>query len=766
MLGRGTAMAWMKWSVALVLTVGVLTTDARSQQKIDPDDEPLPPGARMRLGATPWRGVRYVPAIAISPDGRTLFTAEEGRICHWNMTTGKKICVVQFEENLKHLFYAVTLSPDGKLVAGTARGRDSGEGAPVDAFVADTATGKVIRRFAAKGAKLCHDFSPDGKYLAWGTDTGETRLCDVAKDKQVHLEAVEDVGTIWSLAFSPDGKTLAAASYKSNKASSKIRLWDSATGRLVRQLSVGEYLGRGMAFSPDGKCIAVNCLESVLRLDATTGKQLARYEYKPPDRHLYVRCLTFTADGKTLIVGGEMGAYSYDAATGERRQWPASDANTRGRVCALAYSADGKALAVSIYESGNPNERTFVVLDPAKGVELPAFSNGVGHINTVHQLAFTPDGRTLVSAGMDYTICHWDPAAGKLRRRFVNGAEYAWPLSLAPDGSAAAWVVPKGVHVSDLSAGKKPNTIGVGFRDKQVCVLPGGKLVAVHSSLLQHSRRVYLFDTASGKEVCQFAHEWDISWVSIAPDGKTLAATGRVPNPDELKDNPSLKPTTTIWDVATGRKRFSVEESYRITFSPDGRLLAGASTGAAAVEIRVWQADGKELFRIEVGPHERVDTIAFSPDGRTLAAALHGNTISIGLWEVSTRIERRRFKGHRGLVQALAFSPDGKTLASAGRDIAILLWDVGPSIKAGSEKGPRLTAKELETLWADLADGDAEKAWQAVWMLAAAPGQAVPFLDPRLQPASAVEGDRLQGWIKDLESGLSCSWVTVLVQRV
>jgi WD40 repeat protein len=744
-------MARTKWRLGLVLALAVLTSDARSQEKGDPDDEPLPPGARMRLGAMPWRGVGYIPAIAISPDGRTLVTAEQRRICHWDMATGRKVRVAEFEKHDKHGFVGITLSADGKLAAGTEfipgpKGETYG-----DLFLWNAATGKIVQRFAAKGNHPAFlAFSPDGKHLVWSAGW-TVHLWDVVAAKEVHrLEGAGHGKTTWGIAFSPDGKLLAAGRHKSATSSGTIQLWNVASGRLMREVLMPVDLGRGLIFAPDGNSIAVNCLEFVVRLDATTGKELARYAYKSPNRLTYVSCLAFAPDGKTLVVGGEMGAYSYDAATGERRQWPASDANTNGRVCALAYSADGKSLAVSIYESGNPDERTFVVLDPVKGVELPAFSKGVGHINTVHQLAFTPDGRTLVSAGLDYTICHWDPTGGKLRRRFL--AEYAASISLASDGLSAAWPVPKGVHVRDLGAGKNANTIAVDFRDKRGHPFPGGELVAVHSWLPQHKRRVYLFDRASGKELRQLAHEWDISWVSIAPDGKTLAATGRIPNPDQLKDNPALKPLTTIWDVATGRKRFSVDESYRIAFSPDGRLLAGASPWLGRVEIRVWQADGKELSRIKIGPNDLVDTIAFSPDGRTLAAALHGKGITIGLREVATGIERKRLKGHCGLVQAIAFSPDGKTLASAGRDIAILLWDVGPSPKAGSQKAVQLTGKELEALWADLADENPKKGWQAVWILAGAPEQAPAFLKQRLQPVSMVEGDHLQRWIKDLES--------------
>jgi hypothetical protein len=141
---------------------------------------------------------------------------------------------------------------------------------------------------------------------------------------------------------------------------------------------------------------------------------------------------------------------------------------------------------------------------------------------------------------------------------------------------------------------------------------------------------------------------------------------------------------------------------------------------------------------------------AFSPDGRSLAAGYSDGTVR--LWEVVSGQQQARFTGHRDTITRLAFSADGALLASGSADRTVVVWDVAGRHAADRLRRGELNARELEALWADVAGGDAHKAYLAVQALTAGSKQAVPFLKEHLRPAASADAGRIEQLLADLDS--------------
>jgi hypothetical protein len=157
---------------------------------------------------------------------------------------------------------------------------------------------------------------------------------------------------------------------------------------------------------------------------------------------------------------------------------------------------------------------------------------------------------------------------------------------------------------------------------------------------------------------------------------------------------------------------------------------------------------GKE--RGQFGDHTtHVRSLAFAPDGRLAST---GDDKSIRIWDVGQGKEIGCFRGHDSVVGPLTFSSDGRRLISGGWDTTILVWDMKSLPQSMPAKAVVLSAKELEACWADLADADAAKAFQALHTLIRAQQQSVAFLKERLRPVSPVAAKAIATWIADLDS--------------
>jgi WD40 repeat protein len=282
-----------------------------------------------------------------------------------------------------------------------------------------------------------------------------------------------------------------------------------------------------------------------------------------------------------------------------------------------------------------------------------------GHTFPVSSVAYSPDGRFVVSGSADSSVKIWDLETGRELWTLPEHEAAVKSVAYSPDGRhIVSGAADYSIKLWDVETGEELGSLtGHSNVVNSVAYSPNGKLVVSGSA----DRTVKVWDLESGRNVRTMAgHSLWVNAVCYSPDGRIIASASR-------------DGTVKLWDAETGELRRSLSghysEVFALRFSPDGRLVA---SGAADSAIIMWDAGSGRKARTLLGHEGVVRTLVFSPDGRHIASASSVDS-TIRIWDAGTGKQIRSFSAAG--VESLSYSPDGRHIASGSMDNAIRLWE-------------------------------------------------------------------------------------------
>ncbi|XZF65819.1 MAG: nSTAND1 domain-containing NTPase [Gloeotrichia echinulata DVL01] len=443
-----------------------------------------------------------------------------------------------------------------------------------------------------------------------------------------------------------------------------------------------------------------------------------------------VNAISFSPDGKFLASASDDQTIKLWGRDGELIR------TIRGnnRVTAIAFSPTGLLVAAS-------GDKIWII--SRKGAEAQReegtgeFRSKVfgGHTDKVTDVAFSGDGKLVVSAGLDKTIKLWR-IDGSLIRSWIAHDGWVNSVCFSPDGNfissggednlVRVWRSDNGRLINSLS-GHEGRVTRIQFsQDGKFIASAGGdktiKLWNVEGKLLQtlvgHGEQVnsikfspdnQILASASADRTIKFwrldgkllatlqGHGEQVRDISFSPDGKFLASA-------------SADKSIRLWNVPSQNSKS--DDVYGVSFRPDGKMFASAgwdgtvklsqganlakteifkahqdiidavsfspngkmlATASADKSIKIWESQNHKLIKVLTG-QEKVTSISFSPDGKMIAAG--GADKIISLWRLSDGRLLQTLKGHADEVTSVSFSPDGQMLASGSVDNTVKLWGV------------------------------------------------------------------------------------------
>ena len=665
--------------IASLMIVGILPNWSLAQDQTQWHSSE---GAKMRLGKGRINDIKF------SPNGRRFAVATSIGIWMYDAHTGEELSVLAVLPGEGRMVTTIAFSPDGRILAS---GELGGAGR-----LWDVTTGKPIATFKEVPAPRYVElralvFSEDGTQLigaSWNNEISVWEIGETTKPPTIlHMDGRKaSWGTTDLMQLSPNGAFLAIAESSPEAWANKnfpIKLWDAITGKQVHTLTGHTRWIKSIAFSADGKTLVSGDEHETIRLwDTATGKLKSVLNWQ---HGISTHSLAFSPNGRFLASGHYDGVKLWDNIVKPKQQ--TDDAigdyqhileidEHKDYVSKLAFSPDGKTLLTG------SKDGTIQAWDTGSGSHRFTCT---GHFEGIRGLVFSLDGNTLTSLNRPVNPPgivqrhRWNTNTGQLLSTdFLTGLRGFTPMAISLNGKTVAahsnggkcslWdLTTTPPHVVDHFTLKRFPKSGLNvrfaFSSSGKMLAAGGEDGLVHVWDLTISKKVRHRFTVKG-------HNYWLRTLAFSPDGKMLASG------DEDR-------TLCLWNVADGTLLFTStgHKSWvgAASFSPDGKILASGGN-----ELFLWDTTtGTQLRPTSRKLSARISALVFSPDGNTLIA---GNWDGIlELWDVHTGGLLSTHTGHTRWIDVLKFSPDGKTLVSSSFwDGTILVWDWKTLRKTGN----------------------------------------------------------------------------------
>jgi WD40 repeat protein len=585
---------------------------------------------------TPRRtfGLGEVGLLAMSSDIRFLASAGPGGAFVWDIEGSR------FRHRLDQMggVTALAFASDGKVLLT----------ASADRIVAwEPESGKVQKEFLGHRRGIYRlRFGTDGDRFASASDDNTARVWSMTTGAMLHQ--VQTPGSpIGDVALSPDGLRLATVDTFLTNA---VKIWDLSTESVVGVLPMTNSTAQRCLYAANGDLVTVTGDRQVTRWDAETGKPLQVYEGMVGEVTM-VHDLWFPNETTLAVACNDGQVYLWSLASGLLLKVVPGE---------LAVASSGVAGDALVIQAG---------LDYSIGIrQLPSgdtLRRFVGHTTSTHSsVAFSPDGRFVLSGGTEASTRLWDRQTGALLRTLVGSPAGTMAGVFSSDGrrvlttvglpnpGARLWKTETGEVERDFRwAGSWPSSAAIS---------KDGLRVAAGAQ----DSQIRIFDAGTGALLRTLAGSGWIARLAFSPTAPLLLSGEGVGEYHAVLYNHESGQRLHVFEVNAG-------PVTAVEFSPSGNaFLVGWQDGL----VRIYDAFTLELKREIVVQAGFLDAAAFSPDGRWVLTGESFPSFNATLWDAGTGERVRAFPGHGWVVGAVAFDAAGTGILT-GADV-VREWSI------------------------------------------------------------------------------------------
>ncbi len=585
-------------------------------------------------------------AVAFSPDGKLLATGDVNHeIQLWRVADGQLLLTFTVQAGW---IWSVAFSPDGKLLAGSAN---------QSVQLWDVQSGALVQSLNGYSDRVFSvAFSPDGQLLATGSEDQWVRIWDLRTGTLRH-QLSGHTDEVRSVAFAPQAQnsqrlTLASASYDGS-----VRLWDAVSGECAQVLKGSTKL-RSVAFSPDGKTLATGGAAGYLKLwqvKSSGARHQALQWQKFSCKELLnaqqpIRSIAFSPDGRTLASGSDDGkVWLWNYCTSELLKVLSGHTSW---ISAIAFSID------NLLASGSEDRTVRLWHNNLCQRQLQGYSNGIWSV------AFAPTGNLLASGSQDRWVRLWSATTGELLGSLAGHTSWIWSVAFSPtQPTLASSSEDCTIRIWDIHTQQQRHLL-TGHKDAVLSLLYtlqgtlwSGSLDGSLKQWTEAGICLQTLDRDSG------GHSGGVWVIALSSDGNRLLS-GSQDQTLKLWDTHSGHLIATLSGHQSWIRAVAISPNHQM-------LLSGSADGM----LKIWQADDSGQYRCQqthiahAGP---VLSIAVHKSGQQIATSSTDHTIK--LWNLTTGTYQAIPQAHDRWVKSLTYSPDGSILASCSQDETIKLW--------------------------------------------------------------------------------------------